>query len=188
MVDRDIVRYSLREKRWTYDIDAVIAEEVPTKVVDFIVSKMTNLTKEMQSALKVTSCFGTQVDLIVVKTLSSTSQYPRLYLSMKELVEKSLIDFDGSRFRFIHDRVREAAYNLIANDERDQFHFFIGVLLQTGFRSELQLNESDLLFIVIEQLHHGIPALVTSSSHQIAIAELYLKAGSKRFVSSFEIL
>ena len=82
MVDRSIVRYSLRDKRWTYDIDAVLAEDIPTEVVDLIVAKMTNLTKEMQSALEVASCFGTQVDLIIVKALSSTSQYPRLYSSM----------------------------------------------------------------------------------------------------------
>jgi predicted ATPase len=183
MVDRSIVRYSLRDKRWTYDIDAVLAEDIPTEVVDLIVAKMTNLTKEMQSALEVASCFGTQVDLIIVKALSSTTQYPRLYSSMKELVEKSLIDFDGSKFRFSHDRVREAAVKLIANDDRDRLHFFVGVLLQTKFGPKLRFDESDLLFIVIEQLNHGIPHLLRSSSHQIAIAELNFKAGSKRFVS-----
>lgn len=184
MVDRGNVQYSLREKRWTYDIDSVLAEEVSNSVIDLILRKMTTLTKECQSALKVASCFGTQVDSSIIKALSSTSIYPQLNVSMAALVEKSFVDFDGSKFRFIHDKVREAAAELIEKKARDQYHFRIGVLLQNSFGTRLLADESELLFIVIGQLKHGLSTLVVSGSQQITIAKLNCRAGWKRIVSN----
>jgi predicted ATPase len=183
LVERNLVQYSLRERRWMYDIDRIWAEDINLNVVELILNKMSSLTNDLQSALQIASCFGMQVDAIIINALSS--QYPHLCSSMAKLVESSFMDYNGSTFRFVHDKIREAAYGLFQDKEsRDKCHFRLGIILQCHFGSILATHESDLLFVVIEQINYGLPDLVGSVSQQISFAELNCRAGRRRVVSS----
>jgi predicted ATPase len=77
-------------------------------------------------ALKVASCFGIKVLASVIKSLSKTDQYSTLQVDIGNAVKEGLIDFDGKCYKFAHDKVREASYELIGDADRKRFHFEIG--------------------------------------------------------------
>ena len=85
MADRGAIQYSLREKRWTYDIDAILAEEISKNVLDLILAKISGLSRDCQIALEVASCFGAQVDIRIIILLYTGGRF--LFLIKRSTIE-----------------------------------------------------------------------------------------------------
>lgn len=87
--------------------------------------------------------------------------------------------FDGGvngravTYRFLHDRVQQAAYMLIAPSERNSTHLRIGrLLLKHMPESQLQDN----IFEVVNQLNYGL-SLMENQSERDELAKLNIIAG-----------
>jgi predicted ATPase len=78
-------------------------------------------------------------------------------------------------YRFLHDRVQEAAYSLIPQDLRAEAHFRIGMLMASRTPPD-KLEEG--IFEIVNQLNRG-SHLVTSIAERERIAELNLIAGTR---------
>ena len=78
-------------------------------------------------------------------------------------------------YRFIHDRIQQAAYSLIPETEQPAIHRRIGQFMLKTIPPEKQ---DDKLFDIVNQLNIGIP-LITSQSERDELAQLNLLAGQK---------
>ena len=78
-------------------------------------------------------------------------------------------------YRFLHDRVQQAAYTLIDKNELQAIHLKIGRLLWVNTSDE-DLDEH--LFDIIGQLNLG-QDLIKSADEKIKLAQLNLNAGQK---------
>jgi len=78
-------------------------------------------------------------------------------------------------YKFIHDRVQQAAYSLIPDDQKTATHFKIGQLLRENL-SEVEQEEK--LFDIVGHLNLGIE-LINQSEEREALAKLNLQAGVK---------
>src|SRR6202030_1446491 len=83
-------------------------------------------------------------------------------------------------YKFIHDRVQEAAYSLIAERLRAQEHLRIGRLLAT--HTPVEKREA-AIFEIVNQLNRGA-ALITSRDERDQLAELNLLAGERAKASA----
>ena len=92
--------------------------------------------------------------------------------------------FESVTYRFLHDRVQQAAYGLIPPQHRATTHLRIGRLLLNSLGPSLEAGTiSDTqLFDLMSQLNQGLAAL-NDPIEQIEIASLNLRAG-KRAASS----
>ena len=134
---------------------------------------MHSLSEDAQAALKIASCFGTTMPAFIVQALSGTRQYSNLQHTVSYAVQEGFIDFDGTNYRFVHDKVKQSAYDLIESSAKDRFHFEIGMALYSSFVSQ----DDDKLLTVIEQINYGVPSLLSSPSQRISIAQLNFRAG-----------
>ena len=134
---------------------------------------MSSLTKDAQTALKIASCFGIKVPAFIVEALSRTRQYSKLQLTMNNVVQEGFIDFNGTLYRFVHDKVKQSAYDLIVHIDKDRYHFEIGMVLISCFTNP----DEDKLFTIIEQINYGVPSLLNSPAQRISIAQLNYRAG-----------
>lgn len=78
-------------------------------------------------------------------------------------------------YRFLHDRIQQAAYRLIPTDQKATIHY------QIGQRLEQQLSAiaiQNRIFEVVGQLNYGIE-LITDQSKQDRLAQLNLTACQK---------
>ncbi|MEC4818226.1 MAG: AAA family ATPase, partial [Scytonema sp. PMC 1069.18] len=90
-------------------------------------------------------------------------------------------------YKFLHDRVQQAAYSLIPNEQKQSTHLKIGQLLL----SHTPITEQDEnLFEIVNQLNIG-KCLIVTQPQQTELAQLNLKAGQKArhataYVAAFE--
>jgi predicted ATPase/signal transduction histidine kinase/tRNA A-37 threonylcarbamoyl transferase component Bud32 len=78
-------------------------------------------------------------------------------------------------YRFLHDRVQQAAYSLIPEEKRPEVHLRVGQLLRSAPEPEVR-NEQ--LFNIVSHLNRGA-ALLDSQQERDDLAELNLAAGRK---------
>ncbi|MGD1937415.1 MAG: hypothetical protein ACFCA4_07675 [Cyanophyceae cyanobacterium] len=77
----------------------------------------------------------------------------------------------NATYRFLHDRVQQAAYSLISSDQKAETHWRIGCRLwQSGAE-----NQNDKLFDLVNQLNLG-QAVIPDLKQIYALAQLNLRA------------
>ena len=98
-----------------------------------------------------------------------------LHQHLWEAVRTGLIFRSDDSYRFLHDRVQEAAYSLIPEKMRSAAHLRIGMLL-AAHTPEAKREEA--IFEIVNQLNRG-SHLLTSVEDRERVAELNLIAGRR---------
>src|SRR5262249_19838087 len=83
-------------------------------------------------------------------------------------------------YKFIHDRVQEAAYSMIPLALRAEAHLAIGRLLEANIPAE---TREEAIFEIVNHLNRGA-ALITAPEEREQVAELNLIAGKRAKASS----
>lgn len=170
--------YSLRDRRWLWDIDQIHAEDITDNVLQMISDKIDLLDDEDKKALEVAACFGSKIHESCVRDLSRTPMFTDLQCTIDNAVENGFMERDGLNYRFVHDKVREAACLLI--DSKDEYHFNVGMALYSIFADK---NDEHGMSTVLAQINHGIPSLLTCKETRSCIAELNYKESLKSLTS-----
>ena len=103
-----------------------------------------------------------------------------MHSDLWEAVRSGLIlRLEGS-YKFLHDRVQEAAYSLIPEELRAEAHLRIGRLLAAHTPPE---KREEAIFEIVNQLNRGA-ALITSQDEREQLAELNLIAGKRAKAST----
>ena len=196
--EKDLIRYSPEEKRWIWELAAIEFLAVTDNVVDLLIDRLHRFSSETRRLLSLAACIGNTFDLESLERISGTGGR-EIDENLLPALETGLIlgfsqvpeldnppdgaSVEGSSYKFLHDRVQQAAYALIAQKERQPVHLQIGQTLLKQYAPE----ESDaLLFDIVHHLNLARRAKDKwkDRSH---LAELNLEAGLKaRAASAFE--
>ncbi|MEG4530706.1 AAA family ATPase [Microcoleus sp. D2_18a_D3] len=162
-------------------------------VVEFMAVQLQKLPAKTQDILKLAACIGAQFDLETLAVVSEELPDPTASVLWKALQEGLILQItEGYNFiqtdaqspnqsvanptyKFLHDRVQQAAYSLISDDQKQATHLKIGQLLQQNY-SEKQKEEK--LFDIVGHLNLG-QELISQPSEREFLAQLNLKAGGK---------
>ncbi len=170
------------QPRWKWDLARIEAMGFTDNVVELMISKLKKLPVSTQSMLRIAACIGEKFDLNTLSIISKESLESidkiLLYavqlgviLPTAELNEQLLI----SSYKFGHDRIQQAAYALIADQDKKAIQLQIGRLLWQNSSSE-RLSEE--IFKIVDHLNLGVE-LVTNREERNQIARLNLIAGKK---------
>src|SRR5712664_3460810 len=174
LAEEGLLRFDHDAARWRWELDRIHAKGYTDNVVDLMVGKLTRLPVETQAALQQLACLGNVAEITMLSTVlgkSNDKVRSDLWGAVRlELVER----LDGS-YKFVHDRVQEAAYSLIPERLRAEAHLRIGRLLAAHTRAE---KREEAIFEIVNQLNRGA-ALITSRDECEQFAELNLLAGRR---------
>ncbi|MGK5091916.1 AAA family ATPase [Deltaproteobacteria bacterium TL4] len=187
---------------WEWDLPRIDAEQTTDNVVDLMIDKISKLPEATQHALKMASCIGPTFDLktlavickcslrqvavdlwpaVQEELLMPLSDQHKLLLSMEEHeVEESATNTLKTLVKFLHDRIQQAAHELIDGPLQKSIHLQIGNLLLEHI-SPSQLEED--LFYIVSQLNIG-KKLIKKEAEKIRLAALNLKACRKAKLST----
>ena len=143
-------------------------------LVSLMVGKLTRLPAETQSVLQQLACVGNAADITTLATILGTSE-DQVHAALWPSVRQELVERVAGAFRFVHDRIQEAAYSLIPEELRGETHLRIGRLLAAHTPPE---KREETIFDIVNQFNRGT-ASISSPEEREQVAELNLIAGRR---------
>src|SRR5258705_734867 len=143
-------------------------------VADFMAAKLSRLPPATQKVLGQLACLGNAAEAETL-TLVHEASDEATNAALWEAVRAGLVLRSGGTYAFLHDRVQEAAYTLIAEDERAMEHLRIGRLLAARTPPE-HLEEN--IFDIVNQFDRGA-ALISTERERGQVATFNLMAGKR---------
>lgn len=200
--DAGLIRFDDGRRRWTWDLDAIGALGSTDNVVELMLRKLRSLAEPTRVALRTAAAIGNAFDL---RTLAIAMATPALDAAkgLHEALREGLVVPLGSEYmfldgrlderaeaagdapapveyRFLHDRVQQAAYALVPDDARAALHLAIGRQLLERLSND-ELHER--LFEVVGHLTRGA-SLVAPGAERRRYADLAFEAGRRAKASA----
>jgi PAS domain S-box-containing protein len=174
LADEGLLTFDYGEGHWVWDSRRIHAKGFADNVVELMVGKLNRLPEETQKVLQQFACMGNRAGFDMLRMVYQgpvEDMHDRLW----EAVRSGLIFRAEDSYRFLHDRVQEAAYSLIPQALRAEAHLRIGMLLAEHTPAE---NREEAIFEIVNQLNRGAH-LITSAEERERVAELNLIAGRR---------
>ncbi|QRK11164.1 AAA family ATPase [Archangium violaceum] len=168
------------EGTWRWDAEGVRARGYSDNVVDFMAGKLRQLPEVTQHLLSLSACAGSVFPL---QTLSIISDLPpgEVERGLEPALQDGQLMRSGlEQYRFIHDRIQQAAHALIPEEQRKAVHLRIGRLLRASLSPE-EMRER--LFDVVNQLNAGAE-LIREPEERHDVSLLNAEAGRKAQAST----
>jgi len=175
----DLIHFSSAKQRWSWEMETIRVKDLPDDVVILMSEKIKRMPADTQQALKLAACVGASFDISDLSVIAEESQAKLLEDLESSLSEGLIFQHEGA-CRFSHDRVQQAVYSLIPEDQRNDLHLRIGRLLLNRIPEK---DRSERLFDIVNQLNWGIDIL-SSETEREQLAKLNLQAGIKAKESS----
>jgi len=147
--------------------------------VDLMIGKLARLPSDTQQALQQFACMGNSAAFEMLQ-MSYPGPPEEIHSHLWAAVQSGLISRGEDSYRFLHDRVQEAAYSLIPMDKRAEVHLGIGKLLATNISLD---KREESIFEIVNQLNRGIH-LIESTEELEWLAGLNLMAGRRAKTST----
>ena len=179
---------------WICDLTQIKSVAVTYNVVEFMSLQLQKLPIKTQYAIALAAYIGSQFDLDTLAIISEQSPADTAIALWAGLQENLLIPRSetykfftasdlqvGSNtevnpvYRFLHDRIQQAAYSLIPDHQKQATHLKIGQLL---YQNSSESFRAERLFDIVGHLNIA-QSLITQSKDRSDLAQLNLSAGKK---------
>jgi PAS domain S-box-containing protein len=164
---------------WQWNISRIRAKSYTDNVVDLMAGKLRRFSGTTQEALKQLACLGNVAEIATL-TLVHGKAEEAMHAALWEAVHAGLVLRERSAYKFLHDRIQQAAYTLIPEERRAEVHLRIGRLLLVSKTAE---NLAKYPFDVANQLNRGATRLV-ERNEKTQVAAINLRAGQKAKASA----
>ena len=174
LAEEGLLAFDRDAASWKWDLERIRAKDYTDNVVDFLLGKLRLLPGTTCGVLQQLACFGNSADVTTL-ALVQDATVDAVHASLGPAVRARLLLRQAGGYRFLHDRVREAAYALIPEIKRPEAHLAIGRRLAAQIPSSA-VEES--VFEIVGQLNLG-SALIGAHEESERLAELNLIAGRR---------
>ncbi len=174
LIEEGLLAFDSGTAAWTWDLQRIRAKGFTDNVADLMAAKLGRLTRMTQEALGQLACLGNAAEIAAL-TLVHGGFEEAMHAALWEAVRAGLVTRTDSTYTFLHDRIQEAAYALIAEGERAMAHLRIGRLLAAR---TAPANIEENIFDIVNQFYRGA-ALITMRQEREQVAELNLIAGRR---------
>ncbi len=173
LVEKQVISFDAISRTWQWDVSTIQKMEITENVVDLMVNKIRQLPFKTQHLLLLAACMGYRFNLLNLSMISKQSEGTLLEM-LQPAIREGLIVAGAEQYQFVHDRIQQAAYALIAEEERPSRHLKIGRLLMQNMREETSVSN---VFEIVDHLNKGM-SLIFEQEERKRLAELNLVAGN----------
>lgn len=179
LYESGLLAFDHEHGEWRYDINAIVRTPVTHNAADFMARKIERLSYSATRSLQAAACLGGEFEWGMLHTVltaissgqsSSTEQKIDLAAGMAEALHEGLILSSGAasggtptvlfepEFRFLHDRVQQAAYSLVPVEDRSRIHlaaarYMLDLSGDNDRDGEVKIPDDECLFEIVGHLH-----------------------------------
>jgi predicted ATPase/signal transduction histidine kinase/tRNA A-37 threonylcarbamoyl transferase component Bud32 len=198
LYQENLILFDPIQLKWKWGINEIQKRGITDNVVDLMANKIKKLPEITQNILRLAACIGNQFDLRTLATVNEKS-LSRTAVDLWDALKEGLIipttetynlvgqnsdtpEFESiiPAYRFLHDRVQQAAYSLIIQEDRKKIHLKVGKLLLEKSSKEIQ---EDNLFDIVNHLNMGMD-LISEELERERLIELNLSVSKKAKLSA----
>lgn len=193
-----LIEFDRDARRWTFDLDRISACAATDNVVELLTERILHLRPDARDLLKFAAVIGNRFD---PESLSTALDIPpgKVLADLEDLIaegfifslgeSRKLIDSGGAgpssqdlraEYRFSHDRIQQAAYNLIPAEQRKRLHLSVG---RTFLNSVPEEARTQKILDIVNHLNQAIE-LIDGRQERDELAALNLAAGRKAKTSA----
>jgi len=185
----NLLSFNSNRRRWEWDMERIRACGITDNVVDLMTAKLERLNPDTRRIVLLAACLGNRFDILTLATIYRQTVKNSMaaimqalhwgllnpagpssdWLPGREIDER---DASGIECRFSHDRVQQAAYGLIPDDEKPALHKLIGELLVANTPRK---DFDKKIFDTVTHLSYGAP-LISDEHEKKSLVKLALRA------------
>ena len=174
LAEEALLAFDHRTAVWTWDTARIRAKGFTENVVDLMATKLNRLPDRTRDILGKLACLGNHGSTATLSRVFGLSE-EEVDAALWEVVRAGLISHVDGAYVFLHDRVHEVSYALIAEQERPAVHLQIGRMLAAqATPAEIEKK----VFEIVNQLDRGA-SLIQSPEERRQVADLNLLAGKR---------
>lgn len=181
LCEEGALRMDSSDRLWHWSLEA----GRPRTIVDLFSRRISRLKPRSRALISLAACIGNFFNLETLSLISHLSGH-ECQERITPLLEEGLVLISGDEnqdaypapgrsFKFLHDRVQQAAYLMIDADKRPALHLKIGRLLLAGLTPDETGNR---LFEILEHLNAG-EALICEAAELRQMVGLNMTAASQ---------
>ncbi|WP_054026037.1 AAA family ATPase [Bacillus sp. FJAT-28004] len=177
LVDDKQVIFDESSRRWQWSLQHIAERNVPNNSADYISDKMKLFSDQTVYVLGRAAVLGTSFDvdtLVAITNLPLQELEEVLGNAEREQLLQPVKFGNGNTHQFQHDRIQQAAYHLVSEDELPKLHWSIGSLLA----DRMKLGEDTNIFEVVNHFNQARNQ-IERPEQKLELAELNLQAALK---------
>src|SRR3977135_2020980 len=179
LAEEGLLAFDPITRAWQWNMDRIRAKSYTDNVVDLMAGKLKRFSSTTQEALKQPACLGNVAPTANLALVHGTTE-EAMHTALWEAVHAGLVFREDRAYKFLHDRIQQAAYSLIPDEQRADVHLRIGrVLLASTTADEL----AEHLFDVANHFNRGATLLV-DRDEKAQGATIDLRGGRKAKASA----
>ncbi|MDM8516495.1 AAA family ATPase [Desulfobacterales bacterium HSG16] len=186
----DLINFDMNKKKWRWDMARIESTDITDNVVELMIRKLKKLEEGTRKGLRLAACIGNNFYLLTLAVIHENSGEDTFKDLLPAVREGLIIPTSGKEildteridaipvfvsFKFLHDRVQQAAYALIDPLVKNETHLKIGRLLLANLSEG---ERAEKIFELTDHLNLGFE-LITDEQELLYLAELNLEAGKK---------
>ncbi|HVG62166.1 MAG TPA: AAA family ATPase [Hyalangium sp.] len=190
--DQKLLQFNTRTNRWEWSLSQIQAREIPSDLAGLMADDLQRQPQETRVLLQLAASLGVMFgfqDLVLVHGGHPRDMARMLWSVIEQgfvlplSKDYMLLDLQSDTplpqdlevpFRFIHERVRQAAYTQVSESERAERHTRIGLRLLEAARAAGSLE--DRAFAILPHLAYALEK-IEPEALRLELADLHLKAG-----------
>jgi predicted ATPase len=149
--DQGLVYVDISKPCWSWNIKKIVDLEISHDVMILLVEEMRRLPSQLQLGLQIASCLGFCIKSSTIDILSMEFciNLPDL---LRQVSEKGFLKHDSSNssFSFVHDKIQQAAKELMSEHQRLELHMQLGLVICYS-TLEIESQDDELFFMSVNQ-------------------------------------
>jgi PAS domain S-box-containing protein len=179
LAEEGMLAFDQVTRAWQWNMERIRAESYTDNVVDLMAAKLQRFSSTTQEALKKLACLGNVAPVATLALVHGKTE-EAIHEALLEAVHAGLVFREDNAYRFLHDRIQQAAYSLIPDEQRADVHLRIGRGLLASMTAE-ELAEH--LFDVANQFNRAA-TLLADRDEKPQVATIDLRAARKAKAST----
>jgi predicted ATPase/class 3 adenylate cyclase/GAF domain-containing protein len=151
LYETKLISFDYSKEKWIWSIKEISETKFSDNVVDFMVNHLTQYSEKTKKILNFASCIGNTFSLDLLSLVYEKTVHETYKDLLEPLALGWIYEKDSSTFKFLHDRLQQAAYEIF--EDKKKIHLKIGQVFLENAKKNDQLDL--FIFDIVNNLNEA---------------------------------